>query len=65
MRAAQRSRAFLRSLNKLTTRNDVEGQARRNTAEGETAQMGPRLEEQQSKGRPKQNHAEGNVGRTD
>ncbi len=65
MRAAQRFRAFLHALNKLTARNDAEGQAQRNAAEGDAAKVGLRLEEQESKGRPKQNHAEDNVGRAD
>jgi hypothetical protein len=52
--AAQRFRAFLHALSKLTARTDAEGQARRNAAEGDAAEAGLRLEEKESKGRPKQ-----------
>jgi len=55
-RAAQRFRAFLRSLNQLATRKDAEGQAQRNAVEGEAAKVGLELEEELSKGRPKQEH---------
>ena len=51
--AAERFRTFLHALNRLTTRKDAGTQARRNTVEGEAAQVGLRLEENESKGRPK------------
>lgn len=62
-RAAQRFRAFLHTLSGLSARTDAEGQARRNAVEGEAAQVGLRLEENESKGRPKQQptRADGNV----
>jgi hypothetical protein len=64
--AAERFRAFLHALGGLTTRKDPEGQARRNAAEGEAAQVGLRLEENESKGRPKRTHAgaDNNVDQT-
>ena len=52
--AAERFRAFLHALSGLTTRKDAEGQARRNAVEGEAAEVGLRLEEKESKGRPEQ-----------
>lgn len=52
--AARRFRAFLHALSGLDRRKDAEGQAQRNAMEGEAAQVGLRLEEKESKGRPKQ-----------
>ncbi len=64
-RAAGTFRAFLHSLNKLSTRSDAAGKAQRNAVEGEAAQVGLRLEEQESKGRPKQKHADDQIGGAD
>jgi hypothetical protein len=51
--AARKFRAFLYSVNRLTTRKDPQAQARRNTLEGEAAKVGLELEERESKGPPK------------
>lgn len=51
---AQKFRAFLHSLNKLTTRTDPHSQERRRALEGEAAHVGLKLQEDESKGRPKQ-----------
>lgn len=51
--AARRFRAFLHSLNQLAGRKDAPGKATRNTVEGQAAEVGLRLEDQESKGRPK------------
>ena len=56
-RAVEKFRSFLHAINKLMTRDDESSEDRRHTLDGEAAQVGLVLEDEESKGQPPSDQA--------